>query len=108
MNDDLAKSLPSRRMREMRNRIEALEAENARLREAAKPIDDLPDGFWEVWTSCSFRRITSRGGNDGDVLHATTHPSDGYPDLSWREGQCQALCDLVNGLRAALQGKARQ
>lgn len=34
---------------------------------------------WELQTSNSFRRIGARG--DGDVLCATTQPSDGHPDL---------------------------
>ena len=71
--------------------------------EAARDaLSRLPDGEWEVWTSCSFRRISRKWGGDGDVLHALTHRSDGHPDLSWNEKQCQALCDLVNGLRRAL------
>lgn len=34
---------------------------------------------WELQTSNSFRRIGCHG--DGDVLCATTHPSDRHPDL---------------------------
>lgn len=74
----------------------------ARLVEAARCVDLLPPGEWETWTSCSFRRITAKGGPDGGVLSALTHRSDGHPDLSWNERQCRVLCDLVNGLRAAL------
>jgi len=88
-------------------RIEALEAENAALKDAAKNVHDLPPGVWEAWTSCSFRRITAQGGPDGGVLHATVHPSDGHPDLSWDERTCRALCNLVNELRAALEGKEK-
>ena len=66
-------------------------------------LDRLPDGFWEVWTSCSFRRISRRGGGDGGVLRGTVQRSDGHPDLSWDEKTCQALCDLVNGLRTLTQ-----
>lgn len=88
---------------------DALKAENKKLagmlEDAARAIDKLPPGEWEVWTSCSYRRITARDGPDGGILHAHTHISDGHPDLSWNERQCQALCDLVNGLRAALQEK---
>lgn len=87
-------------------RAEAAEAERDRLaelvEEAKGALEKLPPGEWEVWTSCSFQRITARGGPDGGVLHALTHISDGHPDLSWNERQCQALCDLVNGIRATL------
>lgn len=64
--------------------------------------DALPEGPWEVWTSCSFRRITGPDGRDGGVLCGVTQRSDGHPDLSMSEGQLRALCDLVNGVRAAL------
>ncbi|WP_306127947.1 hypothetical protein [Roseovarius sp. MMSF_3350] len=83
-------------------RADTIEALQAKLREAEGALERLPDGFWEVWTSNSFRRISRQGGGDGDVLCGITHKSDGHPDLSWNEAQCQALCDLVNGLRAAL------
>lgn len=63
-------------------------------------LDRLPHGEWEVWTSCSFRRISRVRGGDGDVLRGITQSSDGHPDLSWDENQCQAMCDLVNTLRA--------
>jgi len=132
----------------LRERIEALEAENAALREgvtvdglaqvirtvdgnnslgagelaerilsaltpAPVSVEDkvkaalaaLPDGKWEVWTSNSFRRISRVGGGDGDVLCGTIQRSDGHPDLSWDEEQCQALCDLVNALRALAGGE---
>jgi hypothetical protein len=56
----------------------------------------LPDGPWEVWTSCSFRRISRRDGGDGDVLCGVVQRSDGHPDLSMNEKQLQALCDLRN------------
>ena len=82
---------------------DALVAENERLKGAAAVVDKMPPGVWEVWTSCSFRRISSDG-KDGNVLRATKQ-SDGHPDLSWNEQQCQALCDLVNGIRAALTGR---
>ena len=55
----------------------------------------LPAGPWEVWTSCSFRRVSRQGGGDGDVLHGTVQ-RDGHPDLSMTERQLQALCDLRN------------
>ena len=45
-------------------------------------LRDLPDGPWEVWTSCSFRRISAKG--DGDVLCGTIQRSDGHPDLSMK------------------------
>ena len=56
----------------------------------------LPPGPWEVWTSCSFRRISRRDGGDGDVLCGVVQRSDGHPDLSMNEKQLQALCDLRN------------
>lgn len=103
-------------------KIDALLAENERLRsarpaptvaEAAKVLldelnpnlDALPPGPWETWTSCSFRRISGPDGKDGGVLHATKHKYDGHPDLSWTERQCDAICAIVNTLRA-LSGDA--
>jgi hypothetical protein len=82
------------------------DAKIKQLQEAAKRVDGLPPGVWQVWTSCSFRRISRVGGGDGDVLCAVIQQADGHPDLSWNERQCQALCDLVNGLRQALRGDA--
>lgn len=75
-------------------------AEAARVFEA--DLAALPDGDWEVWTSCSFRRITAKGGPDGGALHALKQRSDGHPDLSWTADQCQAICNIVNGLRRSL------
>lgn len=76
-------------------RVTALEEQA--LRDA---IGRLPDGEWEVWTSCSFRRITSvkngRHGRDGGVLSGTIQRSDGHPDLSMNEKQLEALCVLRN------------
>lgn len=85
-------------------RLEALTAENARLREALVLVDNLPDGEWETWDSCSFRRISRVGGGDGDVLCGIIQRSDNHPDLSWDKEQCDALCDFVNAARAALKG----
>lgn len=60
----------------------------------------LPEGVWEVWTSNSYRRLTSRiggriSGGDGGVLHGQVH-RDGQPDLSMTELQLAALCELKN------------
>ena len=66
-------------------------------------IDALPAGVWETWTACSNRRITAKAGPDGGVLHAYNQRSDGHPDLSWTERECQAICEIVNAIRAALQ-----
>jgi hypothetical protein len=86
--------------------LQRMVAEVERLRgvvaSAQTATDRLPVGEWEVWTSCSFRRISRVDGGDGDVLCGVKH-RDGHPDLSWGEKECQALCDLVNGLRAALR-----
>ena len=65
-----------------------------RLRQA---LDGLPDTPWEVWTSCSFRRITGPDGGDGGVLSGITQRSDGHPDLSMNEEQLERLCAIVNG-----------
>lgn len=65
-------------------------------------LNALPDGVWETWTSNSFRRISRKGGGDGDVLSATIHPHDGHPDLTWAKDQCDAICTIVNTLRCAL------
>jgi hypothetical protein len=56
----------------------------------------LPAGPWEVWTSCSFRRITGPDGKDGHVLSAYNQRGDGHPDLSMPETQLQALVALRN------------
>ncbi|OQW71678.1 MAG: hypothetical protein BVN33_14700 [Proteobacteria bacterium ST_bin13] len=55
----------------------------------------LPRGEWEVWTSCSLRRISRKRGGDGDVLHAYNQ-RDGHPDLSMDEKQLRALCSIRN------------
>ena len=67
--------------------------------DVVEALSALPGGVWETWTSNSFRRISRVGGGDGDVLHATRH-SDGCLDLSWTEDECNAVCTLVNRLRA--------
>ena len=101
--DQLARDL----VPEMTARIEALTAERHALRAQVDVLvaatKRLPDGEWETWTSCSFRRISRVGGGDGDVLHAYKQRADGHPDLSWTEDQCKAICDVVNGLRALAQ-----
>ena len=44
-------------------------------------------GPWRIWTSCSFRRISSAAtGKDGDVLCAVVQRSDGHPDLHFSNG----------------------
>lgn len=40
-------------------------------------------GPWEMWTSCSFRRI---GSASGEVLCGITQRSDGHPDLLFPNG----------------------
>ncbi len=62
----------------------------------------LPRGEWEVWTSCSFRRISRKNGGDGDVLCGTVQRSDGHPDLSMDEKQLKALCALRNTVAEVL------
>lgn len=85
--------------------IEAQAAEIARLREALELVNHLPEGEWETWDSCSFRRISRVGGGDGDILRGTVQRSDGHPDLSWDKKTCDAVCNFVNAARAALQAK---
>lgn len=63
-------------------------------------MDRLPSGPWEVWTSCSFRRISGPDGGDGDVLSGTVQRSDGHPDLSMTAEQLTDLCDVVNWARS--------
>ncbi len=65
--------------------------ERRRLREAARAAlvathaaTSASLGVWTLQTSNSFRRIGLHG--DGDVVHATTHPTDRHPDLSARPG----------------------
>lgn len=68
---------------------------------------------WELQTSNSFRRIGMHG--DGDVLCATTHPSDRHPDLLAAPGvleyivavQPSVVLDLLDQLAAAEQLLAR-
>ena len=43
-------------------------------------------GPWQMWTSCSFRRISSERGGDGDVLCAVVQHSDGHPGLHFKNG----------------------
>lgn len=62
----------------------------------------LPAGPWELWTSCSFRRITGPDGKEGGVLHAYNQRADGHPDLSMPENQLAALVELRNALPALL------
>jgi hypothetical protein len=92
---------------DLTEQIAALTAERDALRAQVDALvaatKRLPDGEWETWTSCSFRRISRVGGGDGSVLHAYKQPADGHPDLSWTEDQCKAICDIVNGLRALAQ-----
>lgn len=71
------------------------------LAEALERIDrKLPAGPWELWTSCSFRRITGPDGKEGGVLHAYNQRSDNHPDLSMPEDQLQELVALRNALPA--------
>ncbi len=67
----------------------------------------LPAGPWELWTSCSFRRITGPDGKDGGVLSAYLQRSDNHPDLSMPEHQLQALVDLRNAAPEAASDLAR-
>ena len=49
-------------------------------------IEHTP-GPWEIWTSFSFCRISSKAtGRDGDVLHAVVQSRDGHPDLCFPNG----------------------
>jgi hypothetical protein len=70
-----------------------------------KALAALPGGEWEVWTSCSFRRITARvngrSGQDGGVLSGVVQ-RDGHPDLSMSERQLMALCTLRNTIAEIL------
>jgi hypothetical protein len=88
-----------------------------KLREAAqraasavvRPYARLRPGSWELQTSNSFRRIGMHG--DGDVLCATTQPSDGHPDLMAPAGvldyivaaQPNVILKLLDQLDAAEQ-----
>jgi hypothetical protein len=70
---------------------------------------------WMLQTSNSFRRIGSSTRGDGDVLHATTHPYDGHPDLQAAPGvldyivaaQPSVVLALLEDLDAA-EDKLRQ
>lgn len=62
----------------------------------------IPPAPWELWTSCSYRRITGPDGKEGGVLHAYNQRSDGHPDLSMPEDQLLALVRLRNALPALL------
>lgn len=71
----------------------------ARLREDEALLPPAP---WELWTSCSFRRITGPDGVEGGVLHAYNQRSDNHPDLSMPEEQLFALVRLRNALPGLL------
>lgn len=68
----------------------------------------LPAGPWELWTSCSFRRITGPDGKDGGVLSAYNQRSDNHPDLSMPEDKLFALVRLRNALPALLDAAERE
>lgn len=68
----------------------------ARLRE---DLTLLPPGPWQVWTSCSYRRIRGGERNDIRVLDPVLQNGDGHPDLSMPAGQLEALCRIINALR---------
>jgi hypothetical protein len=52
----------------------ALDAIRRRSQQATPPP-------WMLQDSCSWRRIGTSQGRDGDVLCPTKHPRDGWPDL---------------------------
>lgn len=62
----------------------------------------LPSGPWEVWTACSFRRITGPDRIDGGVLSGVVQRSDGHPDLSMDEEALEHLCEMINAVRSIL------
>jgi chromosome segregation ATPase len=69
----------------------------------------LPPGPWEVWTSCSYRRIKRREGHTTkDVLHAYNQRGDDYPDLSMPEEQLSALSRIRNDLPTLLNALSEQ
>jgi hypothetical protein len=79
-----------------------------------KALEALPAGPWEVWTSCSYRRVTSlarreiledRHLGDGGVLRGTIQRSDNHPDLNLNETELQALCDLRNLIAELVSNK---
>lgn len=77
-----------------------VEAEVAEL-VAAFTADEalLPPAPWELWTSCSYRRIKRREGyTTKEVLTAYNQAGDGHPDLSMPEDQLAALVRLRNDL----------
>ena len=46
-----------------------------------------PQGSWETWTSCSWRRIMATdGANTERVIEPTYHPKDKWPDLMFGNG----------------------
>lgn len=68
------------------------------IAELERKLGVLPALPWELWTSCSYRRITGPDGKEGGVLHAYNQRSDNHPDLSMPEDQLFALVDLVNAI----------
>lgn len=75
---------------------------DTRLAELRADEAMLPPAPWELWTACSFRRITGPDGREGGVLHAYNQRSDGHPDLSMPEDQLFALVRLRNALPVLL------
>jgi hypothetical protein len=62
----------------------------------------LPKLPWTVWTSNSFRRITSHEGGDGDVLSGTIQRADNHPDLSMNARDLNSLVNVMNSVPALL------
>lgn len=63
----------------------------------------LPPGPWELWTSCSYRRIKRREGHTTkEVLNAYLQRGDDHPDLSMPEDQLAALVRIRNALPTLL------
>lgn len=59
---------------------------------------------WEVWTSCSYRRVKTAGVHGGkDVLSGYAQRSDGQIDLSMPEERLVALVDAVNLIPTLLE-----
>lgn len=64
---------------------------------------------WEIWTSNSFHRITSRDQQDGGVLSGAVHPRDGHPDLYGRnrDVDLEGIAWIRNNLPALIAGYER-
>ena len=85
-----------------------------KLRELEALAERATQGKWQVWDSCSFRRICLESGEG--VVIPVTQRSDGHPDLLARRDDLDYIAALnpevgkalINYALATLGGKAKR